>query len=172
MFRMVLPLVLPVALLASQGDPVPPKEPGRQKKVLKQEQLFTRLHRFRMERLQRALGISGDEARAIADRWARFDRETLACRLSLRRLHQQTGVMLLSPISEDEKNGQARPLIEQFIALRQQQYDLRRAFENEVRATLTPAQQARFILVTEEMQRSLLAAIRKHRIEEGDSIPE
>jgi hypothetical protein len=167
MFRNLLALVLPFTLLAAQGAPPLPRERG-QRGGLWREEIMARLHKMRMERLQQSLGVSEEKARAIADRWAAFDLDSRGNRLRMRRLHQQVNGILMSPLSENEKNARIRPLVDQFQALRQQQQELKRKFEDEIRATLTPAQQGRFLLVVEEIQRAIIEAIRQQRSGGGE----
>jgi hypothetical protein len=70
---------------------------------------------------------------------------------------------LMGPGSEDEKNKKLQPIVEQLTALRQQQQDARKRFEDDIRGSLTPAQQGRFILLVDEFQKSLQEAIQEQR---------
>lgn len=160
MFRYLLILALPATFLAAQGTPPAAVSPGGPQMGPLRPQLVARLRRVRMERLQQALGITEEKAGTIADRWAQFDTVSFANRLQMRQLHQQVNSILLSSIPEDEKNVKLRPLVDQFTALRQQQQQAKQKFEEDIRASLTPAQQGRFILVVEEIQHALQEAIR------------
>jgi Spy/CpxP family protein refolding chaperone len=120
-----------------------------------------------MERLQQSLGITEEKAKGIADRWASFDVDNRDHRQRMKQLHQQVNSLLLGPLSEEEKNLKIRPLVEQFSALRLSQEALRRKFEEDIRGMLTPAQQGRFILVVEDIQRALLEAMREQRKQSG-----
>jgi Spy/CpxP family protein refolding chaperone len=162
MFRALLTLFLPVTLLAGQGSPPVLKE-RRPKAGAWREAIVARLHRMRTERLQQSLGISEEKARAIADRWAQFDVDNRDNRQRLRQLNREVNGILLSPLPETEKNTRIRPLVDQFSVLRQQQQDLKRKFEDDIRSSLTPAQQGRFLLVVEEIQRALVEAIKEQR---------
>lgn len=166
MFRILLALFLPVAILVGQGGP--PVAKG--KRGVLRDQIVAHLHRVRTERLQQSLGISEEKAKAIADRWAKFDADSQEQRQRMRQLHRQANTILLGPLPEEEKNAQIRPLVEQVSALRLQQHELRRKFEEDIQASLTPAQQARFILVMEEIQRALMEAIREQRGGRGPEI--
>lgn len=157
MFRTLIALVLPFTLLAGQGGP--PVTKGS--RGMRREQIVIHLHRLRQERLQQSLGIPEEKAKGIADRWARFDGDNQDQRQRMKQLHQEVNTILLSPVTEEEKNARIRPLVERFSALRAQQQELRRIFEEDIRATLTPAQQGRFLLVVEEIQRALLREIKK-----------
>jgi len=53
--------------------------------------------------------------------------------------------------------------VEQFSTLRLQQQDVKRQFEEDIRSSLTPAQQGRFLLIVEEFQRALVKAIKAQR---------
>ena len=162
MHRVLLSLLIPATFLAGQGRPPALKERGP-KAGLWREQIVTRLHRVRMERLQQALGVSTEKAKVIADRWAQFDLDSRDSRQHLRQLQRQVNRILLSPLTEEEKNTRIRPLLEQLSTLRLQQQELRRKFEEEIRTSLTPAQQGRFLLVEEELQHALMEAIREQR---------
>jgi len=166
MYRLVLALLLPVTFLAGQGSPPLPR-PQEARKGPVRERLLARLHQMRMERLQQSLGGSEEKARSIADRWAQFDLDSRDLRGRTRQLQQQINAVLLSPVPEAEKNVRIRPLMEQLSALRQQQQDLKRKFEDDIRSGLTPAQQGRFVLVVEELQRALLQAIKEQRSGSG-----
>ncbi len=119
------------------------------------------LYRFRMEHLEQNVGLSEDQARAVADRWARYDRELFETTRQIRDLRGRFNDILLGPGSEDEKNARVRPLLDQFVALRRQQMNLKMQFEDDIRAHLSPAQQVRLILQVEEMQRRMLEALRQ-----------
>jgi hypothetical protein len=162
MFRILLTLVLPVTFLAGQGSPPIPKERGP-KAALWRGEIMARLHRMRMERLQQSLGVSAEKAKNIADRWAQFDLDSRDLRQRMRQLHQQVNGILLSPLPEEEKNARISPLVEQFSTLRQQQQELKRKFEEDIRGSLTPAQQGRFMLVVEEIQRAIIEAIKEQK---------
>lgn len=166
MFRSLLILALP-ALLMGQGTPPSKAKPAPPSGAQKEE-LRLRLHRFRTERLQQSLGVSEEKARSIADRWGQFDQDSQGSRQRMRRLHRQVNDILLSPIPEEEKNAKIKPLVEQLATLRQQQEEQKRKFESDIRATLTPAQQGRFILAVEDIQRDMLQAIKQHK--KGGSI--
>ena len=160
MFRPLLCLALPAVLLGQAAPP--PAKPGAGV-LARKDALKQRLRQFRAERLQQLLGVSSEKAQAIADRWDRFDEDSQGQRQGIRRLHRQVNDVLLSSLPEDQKNARIQPLMDQLDLLRQQQEELRRGFENDIRATLTPAQQGRFVLAVEEIQRAMLQAIKQHR---------
>jgi Spy/CpxP family protein refolding chaperone len=163
MFRSLLILALPAALLTAQGGPPPAAGLGGPGMGPRRELIVARLRQFRMERLQQLLGISEEKARTIADRWTQFDQDSQDNRQRMRQLREQVNGILLSPVPEDEKNAKIRPMVEQFSTLRQQQQDQKRKFEDDIRASLTPAQQARFILVVEDIQHAMMEAIKERR---------
>jgi len=162
MFRALLSLLLPAALLFGQNAPSPPKDRGSKADPW-QGEILARLHRMRVERLQQSLGIPEGRARAIADRWAQFDQDGRNYRQRMKQLQKQIGGILFGPLTEDEKNARIRPLMEQYSSLRQQHEDLRRKFEAEIRDPLTPAQQGRLLLLMEEIQHAMFEAIRNQR---------
>lgn len=143
--------------------PPPLQGPPGSKAVLRRDMILARLHQIRVDRLQQALGISPEKAKEIADRWEQLDVDNHERHQRMRRLHKQINGILLSSLSEEEKNARIRPLVEQTATLRQEQNDTRRKFEDDIRVTLTPAQQGRFLLTIEEIQKALLEAIRAQR---------
>lgn len=165
MFRALVPVLTPLLLAAqSAAPPAPPgKEPAGPKAGMRQELILARLHRLRMERLQQALGLSQDKAKVIADRWETFDLDGQARRQKMRLIRQQVNTILLSSLSEEEKNARMRPLVDQYAALRLEQNEAKRKFEDDITATLSPAQQGRFIIVVEEIQRAVMDAIHEQR---------
>jgi hypothetical protein len=50
-------------------------------------------------------------------------------------------------------------------ALQRQQQEAKRVFEEDIRTSLTPAQQGRFMLLQEEFEKALQAAIAEQRKE-------
>jgi hypothetical protein len=143
-------LVLPaLTLLAAPILRAQPEEEGRM------------LYRFRVSHLQQNVGLSEEQARVVADRWARFDHDLFDTLRQIREIRGQFNDILLGPGSEEEKNARVRPLLEQFVALRHHQMNLKLQFEDDIRAHLTPAQQVRLILQVEEMQRRMVEALRQ-----------
>ena len=156
MFRALLALLLPVTLLAGQGSsalsqgagaetaqwrgehrgPAAPDADGAAPAVPGRLRREGQGHRGPLGPVR--CGQPGPAASACG---SSISRSTASC---------------CSPLPEEEKNTRIRPLVEQFSALRQQQQDLKRKFEDDIRSSLTPAQQGRFLLVVEEIQRALL----------------
>jgi len=144
--------------------PAPKDHPGPGAAV-RRERIAAQLHTLRSQRLQQSLGVSEEKARTIADRWARFDEDSFGRRQQMVALRQQVNSALVAPGSEEEKNRKLQPVVDQLAVLRQQQQEARKRFEDDICATLTPAQQGRFILVVEEIQRSIQDAIQERRRE-------
>lgn len=119
------------------------------------------LARFRMEQLQQSIGLPEDQARAVVERWTRYDREQFDKTQQLQQIRRRFNDILLGPGSEEEKNAKVRPLLEQFVDLRRQQADLKFRFEDDIRGRLSPAQQVRLIIQVEEMQRRVADALRQ-----------
>ncbi len=163
MFRPILILTLPALLMGQSPLPQGPGFKTGPKASERKGPLKLRLHQFRAERLQQLLGVSSEKANGIADRWDQYDEDSQDHRQSTRKLHRQVNDILLSSLPEDEKSAKIQPLMDQLATLRQQQEELRRKFENDIRATLTPAQQGRFVLAVEEIQKAMLQAIKQHR---------
>jgi hypothetical protein len=119
------------------------------------------LARFRMDQLQQSVGLPEAQARAVVDRWARYDLEQFEKTRQIQQLRHRFNDILLGPGAEEEKNAKVRPLLEQFVELRRQQADLKLRFEDDIRARLSPAQQVRLIIHVEEMQRRVADALRQ-----------
>ncbi len=119
------------------------------------------LARFRMDQLQQSVGLPESQARAVVDRWARYDLDQFEKTRQIHQIRRQFNDILLGPGAEEDKNARVRPLLEQFVELRRQQADLKLKFEEDIRARLSPAQQVRLILHVEEMQRRVADAIRQ-----------
>lgn len=119
------------------------------------------LARFRLDQLQQAVGLPEPQARAVVDRWARYDLEQFEKTRQIRDIRHRFSDILLGPGAEEEKNAKVKPLLEQFIELRHQQTELKLKFEEDIRAKLSPAQQVRLILHVEEMQRRMVDALRQ-----------
>ncbi|HEX9082525.1 MAG TPA: hypothetical protein VF768_09610 [Holophagaceae bacterium] len=149
MFR-PLPLLLPaLVVMAALPARSQSEEEGRM------------LYRFRVNHLEQNVGLSEDQARQVADRWARYDHDLFDTTRQIRDLRAQFNDILLGPGSEEEKNNRVRPLLERFVSLRRQQLNLKLQFEDDIRAHLSPAQQVRLIIQVEEMQRRMIEALRQ-----------
>lgn len=129
------------------------------------ERVMAQLHELRMKKIQQSLGVPEEKARAIADRWAQFDQESISRRRLMNELRQQNKNTLMGPGSEEDKNKKLQPIVEHLAGLRQQQEESRKRFEEDLRGSLTPAQQGRFILLVEEFQQTLKEAIQERRRE-------
>jgi hypothetical protein len=138
-----------------------PRGDGPNRNPASDPRFMARLYHFRLSRIQQVLGLPEDRARVLAERWGRWDREHMDRGAQAAELRRQFNQVLLGPEREEDKNAKLKPLLEQFLAIRQQQESGRRQFEEEVRAGLTPAQQARLILVMDEIQQRLREALRE-----------
>jgi hypothetical protein len=142
--------LLPLAILLLVGGPGQAQtEEGRP------------LGRFRMEQLQQSVGLPESQARAVVERWARYDQDQFEKTRQIQQLRHRFNDILLGPGAEEEKNTKVRPLLEQYVEMRHQQAELKLRFEEDIRAKLTPAQQVRLILHVEEMQRRVSDALRQ-----------
>ena len=141
----------------------PRRDAAERPGVLRRERIAGKLHEIRARKLQETLGLSGDKANAIADRWSRFDEDSFSRRQQMVQLRQQMNATLMGPGSEEDKNKKLQPVVDQLTALRNQQQDARKLFEEDIRGSLTPAQQGRFILLVDEFQKALQDAIQERR---------
>ncbi len=119
------------------------------------------LYRFRMNHLEQNVGLPADQARVVVERWARYDRDLFEKARQIREIRGRFNDILLGPGSEEEKNAKVGPLLDQFVALRHQQMNLKLQFEDDIRVHLSPAQQVRLILQVDEMQRRMVEALRQ-----------
>lgn len=119
------------------------------------------LLRYRMEQLQQTVGLPEDQARAVVERWSRYDRDQFDKTRQIQQIRKRFQEILMGPGTEEEKGAKVRPLLDQFVDLRHQQADLKFKFEEDIRARLSPTQQVRLITHVEEMQRRMLEALRQ-----------
>ena len=171
-FQTVLILTLTALTLGAQGlprlDRVHGDRPERQSTPRRERivaRVVARLHEIRTRKLQESLGLTEEKAKAIADRWSQLDEGSFARRQHMGQLRAQMNEALMGPGSEADKNKQLQPIVAQLTGLRQQQQEARARFEQDIQGSLTPAQQGRFILLMDELQKSLQEAIREQRKE-------
>jgi hypothetical protein len=162
MLKPMLLFALSTALVAQQ-DPAQPVQPTPPGKVVQDGHVMAMLNQMRVARLQQTLGISEDRAKAIAERWTRWDRDFMDRGRQMQQVRAQFNQILLCSSSEDDKSTKLKPLVEQFLSLRQQQEEAKRRFETEILQPLSPAQQARMILLVEDIQTKIRDAIRANR---------
>lgn len=164
--RVALILTLTALTLDAQGHLRPERPhrgPSERSATPRRDRIVARLHEIRSRKLQESLGLTEEKAKAIADRWSQFDEDSFSRRQQAGRLRQQMNETLVGPGSEEDKNKKLKPIVDQLSALRQQQEGARKAFEEDIRGSLTPAQQGRFILMVDEFQKSLQEAIQEQR---------
>jgi hypothetical protein len=120
-----------------------------------QGQALQALRQFMMQRLQDRVGLTEAQARQVADRWERYNKEHFERQQQLNHLRQRFQDILLGPGDEDQKSAKVKPLFEQFLDLRRQQVESKQRFEDDIRAGLTPAQQARLVVTVDELIQQL-----------------
>lgn len=121
------------------------------------------LLRFRSQRLQDGLGISPAQADAIAKRWAEFDLDHFQRQRQITTLRLRFNDILMGPEPEDRKSALIKPLLDQFMDLRNQQLEAKRRFEDDIRQSLSPAQQARLIVMVDDLNKQVMEALRERR---------
>lgn len=141
------------------GGQIP--RPRRLERMQENGVLGQRLLHLRTNRIQEVLGLPEDRARAIAERWDRYDRDFMERARRLGELRGRFNQILIGPGNEDEKNAKVRPLLDQFMDLRRQQIDLKKGFEDDIRAQLSPAQQVRLIILVDELQQRIREALKE-----------
>jgi len=128
-----------------------------------QGQFLAQVRQMRVERIQQDLGVSPQQASTMADRWGAWDRAFMERARQLMQLRARFNEILISAGNEEDKGARLKPLVAQFVELRQQQEDARRQFETEILQSLTPAQQARMILLVEDIQNRIRQNLREMR---------
>jgi hypothetical protein len=123
------------------------------------------LLRFRARRLQEGLGLDPAKAESIAQRWTQFDQEHIQRQRQIMTLRLRFNDILMGPEPEERKSALIKPLLEQFMATRDQQMEAKRRFEADIREGLSPAQQARLILLVDDLNKKVMEALRERRQE-------
>jgi hypothetical protein len=169
--RMVLAMGLAATLLPAQArclgpgqsrppggrppSPPPAYGPMPNRSMVENPHFMQRLYQIRASRIQQVLGLPEDRARMVAERWGRWDREHMERGEQAGAIRRQFNQILMGPGTEDEKNARIKPLMDQLFSLRGQMESGRKQFEEDIRSGLSPAQQARLILVMDEIQQKL-----------------
>jgi hypothetical protein len=161
MFKPMLMLAVPAALVAGQEPLQPPPPPGAQGG--QEGHIMAQFYQLRVTRIQESLGLSEDRARALAERWGRWDREFIDRGRQMLQLRAQFSQILVGAGTEEEKGARLKPLVDQFLVLRQQQDEAKRSFEADILKSLTPPQQARMILLVEDIQTKIRETLREAR---------
>ena len=164
--RTILILLASALTLGAQGrfrSERPRRDFAQGRENPRRERIEAMLHEIRTRKLRESLGLPDEKARAIADRWSQFDGATFSRRQQMAQLRQQMNGTLMGPGTEEEKNRKVQPVVDQLADLRQQQRNARRQFEEDIEKSLTPAQQGRFILLMDEMQKNIQDAIQERR---------
>ncbi len=152
--RVLVPLLsLSAALLAQPAGPA--NRLARLEAQGEDGPLARQLMSVRVKQIKETMGLPDPQASAIAERWAAHDREIVHSTRQLNQLRGQFREILLGPGSEDEKSARLKPLMDQFLDLRRRQMETRGRFESEIRTGLSTAQQARLIMLMEEITRRL-----------------
>ena len=157
--RLASVFLLFATILSAQPGPM--GRGGKQMPNLQDGPLAARLFQLRMSRIQQTLGLSEDQARTITERWKRYDVEFMNSAQRMDPIRQRFNEVLRGPGSEDEKNTQLKPILDQFVAQRVQQEQARHRFEEDMRANLSTAQQVRLIILMEDLHHELGAILRQ-----------
>ncbi len=155
---MIQALLLTALLTQQPGVPPPPRQGDQE-----QQPDPGPLMRFRAKRLEDGLGLSPAQADAIARRWNRFDLDHFQRQRQISDLRLRFNDILMGADPEDRKNALIRPLLDQFMQLRDQQMEAKRQFEDDIRKGLSPAQQARLILMVDDLNKKVMDALRERR---------
>ncbi|HEU4951865.1 MAG TPA: hypothetical protein VFT46_07920 [Holophagaceae bacterium] len=154
---MIQALILPALMAQAPGSALPGQDPGDSQPDPRP------LLQFRARRLREGLGLSEAQADRIARRWGQFDQEHFTRQRQIAALRLRFNDILLGPEPEDRKSALIKPLLDQFMDLRRQQEEAKHRFEEDVRAGLSPAQQARLVLLVEDLNKQILDVLRERR---------
>jgi len=161
----VIQVFLLSALLAQAPGPRQ-EPPAPQPQEREDGQMDPRpLLRFRAKRLEEGLGVDAARAGSIAQRWAQFDQEHFQRQRQISALRLRFNDILMGPEAEDRKSALVKPLLDQFMDLRDRQMEAKRRFEDDIRQGLSPAQQARLILMVDDLNKKVMDALRERRQE-------
>lgn len=169
MNRALPALILATATLTAQ--PAPGQRQGEGAQAFRQ---------IVMQRLQDRVGLSDAQTRQVADRWERFNREHFDRQRQMAQLRQRFEDILMGPGDENQKSARVKPLLDQFMDLRKQQVESKQRFEEDIRAGLSAAQQARLVVTVDEIiqqiakrleNRPLLKELRREQRQEGEGRP-
>ncbi|HET6329531.1 MAG TPA: hypothetical protein VFF76_01970 [Holophagaceae bacterium] len=165
---MIQAFLLPALLVQAPGPRQEPPSPPVQEKEDGQPDPRPLL-RFRAKRLEEGLGLDPGKAGVIAQRWAQFDQEHFQRQRQIAALRLRFNDILMGPEPEDRKSALIKPLLDQFMDLRDQQMESKRRFESDIRQGLSPAQQARLILMVDDLNKKVMDALRERRQERRGS---
>lgn len=121
------------------------------------------VRQMREVEFQKELNLPEDRAKALADRWAAADKNFINRGRRMRDIRKQMEDELRRGNTEDEKNRNLQPLVDELRKLRRAQESDRLALEEDLAHGLTAAQQARMILLTGKLQDWLHQAMRDAR---------
>ena len=71
-----------------------------------------------MDQLQQTVGLPEPQARLVVERWSRYDRELFDKTHQIQAIRRQFSDILLGPGTEEDKSLKVRPLLDQFVDLR------------------------------------------------------
>jgi hypothetical protein len=155
--------LLLLALATTLGAARPFPRAAHPDRSVQEGQILAQFFQIRTGRIQQSLGLSEDRSRALAERWGRWDRVVMERGGQMAGLRLRFNQILLGPGPEEDKCLRVKPLLDQFLLLRQHQEEDRRRFEEAILAGLSPAQQARMIVLMEDIQTRLREALRDAR---------
>lgn len=154
-------LILALAATLPAQVPGAGAQPGRG--FPRDTQVMAQFFELRAARIQQTLGFSEDKARGLAERWGRWDRDFMERGQQMFQIRTQFSQVLVGPGSEEEKSAKLKPLVDKFVDLRRQQEEGKRRFEADLLQALTPAQQARMIMLVEDIQSRIRETLREAR---------
>lgn len=161
MIQVLLLSALMAQTTGPRQDPQPPPARGLEEGPMDPRPLL----RFRARRLEEGLGVDTAKAQSISQRWGQFDQEHFQRQRQITALRLRFNDILMGPEPEERKSALIKPLMDQFMSLRDQQMEAKRRFEDDIRQGLSPAQQARLILMVDDLNKKVLDALRERRQE-------
>jgi hypothetical protein len=173
-----LALLLALALPAQEGPAMrPPQsqpERGQQQPGQNFENYLKSIKKARAEQIRMRLNVPQERADAIADKWAELEAPIRRVHMESMDVWQQRQCSIQGASPEREKSTKIKPLYDQYIELRKELAGARlRLYQDLPTMARSPIQQARILLVMEEMERKERDGIREfiQRREKGQHRP-
>ncbi|MCC6273829.1 MAG: hypothetical protein IT572_10220 [Deltaproteobacteria bacterium] len=133
-------LALPVSLQA-QGPVGAPEDSKRE-----------RIHDLILQRLNTELGLNPTQSQQLAQIMRKYQQQRLGLKRQQRELTAQ-----LRAASTSGNDAQVQPLLQKLTATRSQLDQVNDQMFNEIRPMLTPMQQAKYLLVMDEIRQEVKA---------------
>jgi hypothetical protein len=160
---LALALALPCQALFAQERPDdmrrpqrqrPPAPHGQQQPSQNFENYLKSIKKARAEQIKMRLNVQQERADAIADKWAELDAPIRRIHMESMDVWRQMQSTIQDASPKKEKSTKIKPLLDQYTELRKGLAEARlRLYQELPTMARSPIQQARILLVMEEMER-------------------